>query len=200
MIVILKPLKLCSDKCHKTSQMISQHWWWFGIDRQQAITSANVDQILQYNMASLGPNENWTEKANIIGCCYLISNIIQYFIWDNNRKYKRGPTFNSQNTLYIPTLYMRHEISLMNNLLKMAVIYRDITVSLQVGSRMKNQWGGGGVTGERIHIHVIWVNNWPFFTGAPLEYEVKGHKSCREMFSTVFINPFDPEQHSHISK
>ena len=47
------------DECQKTLLIISQHWfrWWLGAVKQQAITWTSVDQDLQRQMVSLGPNE-----------------------------------------------------------------------------------------------------------------------------------------------
>ena len=51
-------VELSSDECHKTSLMISQHWFrWLAAIRQQAITSVYGDPNLSHHMASLGHNE-----------------------------------------------------------------------------------------------------------------------------------------------
>ena len=50
------PVKLVSGKCHRTSVMRNQHWYWLGAIRQQAITCAIVDADLCHHI-SLGHNE-----------------------------------------------------------------------------------------------------------------------------------------------
>ena len=50
-------MKLASGECHKTSLMISQHWfkWWVGAFRQEAMTWANVDPDLCCHMQTCQP-------------------------------------------------------------------------------------------------------------------------------------------------
>ena len=52
------PLKLCPCEFQKTFEMMSQDRprWWLGPVRPQAITWANVDQVLRGDMASPGTN------------------------------------------------------------------------------------------------------------------------------------------------
>ena len=65
--------KIVVQSLQKTSQMMSQHWLWFGAVRQQAIIWANVDPDLCHHMTSLRHNEliNLTylefQHANIFG-------------------------------------------------------------------------------------------------------------------------------------
>ena len=63
---------MSSDECHRTLQIISQHWfrWCLGAVRQQAITWTSVDQDLQCHMVTLGPNElkKGLKKKPIYSC------------------------------------------------------------------------------------------------------------------------------------
>ena len=61
-------VKLFSGECHKSTLMISQHWfrWWFSAIGQQAINWADVGPDLCHHMALLGHNE-------LIWCFHIIN-------------------------------------------------------------------------------------------------------------------------------
>ena len=64
------PVILPSGECHKTSLMISQHWFrlWLGAGWQQTITWTSVDQVLCCHMVLLGHSE----LAHILHGCISI--------------------------------------------------------------------------------------------------------------------------------
>ena len=67
-VVWVLAVKFILAECHKTSLMISQHWFrqWLGAVRQQAITWANVDPGFCPYMATLGHNELRTSTLSTL--------------------------------------------------------------------------------------------------------------------------------------
>ena len=62
-------VKLLSGECHRTSAVICLFWfrYWFGADKQRAITWSNVDADLCHHVASLGHMVNkYPDSSNEI--------------------------------------------------------------------------------------------------------------------------------------
>ena len=66
-------MKLPSGECHKTSLLMSQHWfgWWLGAVRHQAITRANVNSNICHHMASIRHDELTLKVSGIFKSSHL---------------------------------------------------------------------------------------------------------------------------------
>ena len=72
------PLKLSSDECHKTSSVISQHWFrkWLDAVRQQAIAWANVNPDQCRCMASISHTN--LKKEQFMACFWTHTACMSY--------------------------------------------------------------------------------------------------------------------------